>query len=54
MMMGGYTWGYMADQRGRRRVLIVSLTINGLFGALASLAPWFWLFLLLRLISGFG
>lgn len=54
MMIGGYLWGYLADQRGRRRVLVVSLAINGLFGGLASLAPWFWLFLLLRFISGIG
>uniref|UniRef100_A0A3Q4HQ47 Synaptic vesicle glycoprotein 2 n=1 Tax=Neolamprologus brichardi TaxID=32507 RepID=A0A3Q4HQ47_NEOBR len=52
MMVGGYMWGYLADQKGRRRVLIVSLTVNGLFGGLASLAPWFWLFLLMRFISG--
>ncbi|KAF7648998.1 hypothetical protein LDENG_00148750 [Lucifuga dentata] len=54
MMIGGYLWGYLADQRGRRRVLVLSLTVNGLFGGLASLAPWFWLFLLLRFISGVG
>ncbi|XP_041853710.1 synaptic vesicle glycoprotein 2C isoform X2 [Melanotaenia boesemani] len=54
MMVGGYMWGYLADQRGRRQVLVVSLTVNGLFGGLASLAPWFWLFLLLRFISGIG
>lgn len=54
MMLGGYMWGYMADQRGRRKVLVVSLAVNGLFGGLASAAPWFWLFLLLRFISGIG
>ncbi|XP_056271623.1 synaptic vesicle glycoprotein 2C [Pseudoliparis swirei] len=54
MMVGGYTWGYLADQRGRRRVLVVSLAVNGVFGGLASVAPWFWLFLLLRFISGVG
>ncbi|XP_037622159.1 synaptic vesicle glycoprotein 2B [Sebastes umbrosus] len=54
MMVGGYMWGYLADQRGRRRVLVVSLTVNGVFGGLASFAPWFWLFLLLRFISGIG
>lgn len=54
MMVGGYLWGYLADQRGRRKVLVVSLTVNGLFGGLASLAPWFWLFLLMRFISGIG
>ncbi|XP_058501371.1 synaptic vesicle glycoprotein 2B [Solea solea] len=54
MMVGGYVWGYLADQRGRRRVLVVSLTVNGVFGVLSSLAPWFWLLLLLRFISGIG
>lgn len=54
MMVGGYMWGYLADRRGRRSTLVVSLAINGLFGALSSLAPWFWLFLLLRFISGVG
>ncbi|XP_067091198.1 synaptic vesicle glycoprotein 2C isoform X1 [Osmerus mordax] len=54
MMVGGYVWGYLADQRGRQRVLVISLTVNGVFGALASLAPWFWLFLILRFISGVG
>ncbi|XP_056137607.1 synaptic vesicle glycoprotein 2C [Lampris incognitus] len=54
MMVGGYLWGYLADQRGRRQVLVMSLTVNGVFGGLASVAPWFWLFLLLRFISGVG
>ncbi|KAK1888456.1 Synaptic vesicle glycoprotein 2B [Dissostichus eleginoides] len=47
MMVGGYIGG-------RRRILVVSLTVNGVFGGLASVAPWFWLFLLLRFISGIG
>ncbi|KAK6290927.1 hypothetical protein J4Q44_G00386730 [Coregonus suidteri] len=54
MMIGGYMWGYLADQRGRQKVLVISLTVNGVFGALASFAPRFWLFLLLRFISGVG
>uniref|UniRef100_A0AAY5KCL3 Major facilitator superfamily (MFS) profile domain-containing protein n=1 Tax=Esox lucius TaxID=8010 RepID=A0AAY5KCL3_ESOLU len=54
MMVGGYLWGYLADQRGRQKVLVISLTVNGVFGALASFAPWFWLFLILRFISGIG
>uniref|UniRef100_A0A4W5PSY3 Synaptic vesicle glycoprotein 2 n=1 Tax=Hucho hucho TaxID=62062 RepID=A0A4W5PSY3_9TELE len=54
MMIGGYMWGYLADQRGRQKVLVMSLTVNGVFGALASFAPRFWLFLLLRFISGVG
>uniref|UniRef100_A0A8B9KPK5 Synaptic vesicle glycoprotein 2B n=1 Tax=Astyanax mexicanus TaxID=7994 RepID=A0A8B9KPK5_ASTMX len=54
MMLGGYMWGYLADLRGRQRVLVISLAVNGTFGAVASLAPSFWLFLLLRFFSGVG
>ncbi|KAI4873090.1 hypothetical protein NFI96_018779 [Prochilodus magdalenae] len=54
MMLGGYMWGNLADQRGRQRVLVISLAVNGTFGAVASLAPNFWLFLLLRFLSGVG
>lgn len=54
MMVGGCVWGVLADRRGRRSVLVVSLAVNGTFGAVASLAPTFWLFLLLRFFSGVG
>uniref|UniRef100_A0A8C1Q9J6 Synaptic vesicle glycoprotein 2 n=1 Tax=Cyprinus carpio TaxID=7962 RepID=A0A8C1Q9J6_CYPCA len=54
MMVGGYVWGYLADRRGRRSILVISLAVNGIFGAVASLAPSFWLFLLLRFFSGVG
>uniref|UniRef100_A0A8C6WWR7 Synaptic vesicle glycoprotein 2 n=2 Tax=Neogobius melanostomus TaxID=47308 RepID=A0A8C6WWR7_9GOBI len=54
MMVGGYAWGYLSDQRGRCGVLVVSLSVNGIFGALTCAAPTFWLFLLLRFISGVG
>ncbi|XP_041650910.1 synaptic vesicle glycoprotein 2C [Cheilinus undulatus] len=54
MMFGGYIWGYLADKKGRRRILVLSLTINGIFGGLSSIAPWFSMFLVLRFISGIG
>ncbi|XP_056307635.1 synaptic vesicle glycoprotein 2B [Danio aesculapii] len=54
MMVGGCVWGFLADRRGRRSILVVSLAVNGTFGAVASLAPTFWLFLLLRFFSGVG
>ncbi|CAJ1056162.1 synaptic vesicle glycoprotein 2C [Xyrichtys novacula] len=54
MMLGGYMWGYLADKKGRRQVLILSLTVNGLFGGLSSVAPWFSTFLVMRFISGIG
>ncbi|XP_067871469.1 synaptic vesicle glycoprotein 2C isoform X2 [Heterodontus francisci] len=54
MMVGGYVWGVLADLRGRQRILIFSLTVNGVFGAVSSLASNYWQFLLLRFISGIG
>ncbi|XP_069758870.1 synaptic vesicle glycoprotein 2C isoform X2 [Narcine bancroftii] len=54
MMIGGYVWGALADQKGRRRILILSLTVNGVFGAASSLASNFWMFLMLRFFSGVG
>uniref|UniRef100_UPI00398F7C3A synaptic vesicle glycoprotein 2C n=1 Tax=Pristiophorus japonicus TaxID=55135 RepID=UPI00398F7C3A len=54
MMIGGLVWGVLADLRGRQRILVVSLTVNGIFGAVSALASNYWQFLLLRFISGIG
>ncbi|CAM9909792.1 unnamed protein product [Lampetra planeri] len=54
MMVGGCVWGALADSSGRRKVLVYSLAVNGIFSALSSLAPNFLLFLLMRLGSGLG
>ncbi|XP_055955615.1 synaptic vesicle glycoprotein 2C isoform X2 [Patella vulgata] len=54
MMVGGYFWGSLADNLGRRSVLMWSLTVNGLGGLLSSTSQVFWLFLILRFISGIG
>ncbi|KAL4232718.1 hypothetical protein ACF0H5_007406 [Mactra antiquata] len=54
MMVGGYFWGSMADKFGRRSVLMGSLTLNGLGGLASSVSQVFWLFLLMRFVSGIG
>ncbi|KAI0209926.1 Synaptic vesicle glycoprotein 2C [Lamellibrachia satsuma] len=54
MMVGGYLWGTLADVVGRRTVLLWSLTMNALGGLASSFAHVYWLFLLLRVISGIG
>ncbi|KAK3098669.1 hypothetical protein FSP39_021811, partial [Pinctada imbricata] len=54
MMIGGYFWGSLADRHGRRAVLLGSLTVNGLGGLASSVSQVFWLFLLMRFISGVG
>lgn len=54
MMFGGYIMATWADITGRRRVLLLTLFINGIFGLSSSFAQSYWLFLTLRIISGFG
>ncbi|XP_052810133.1 synaptic vesicle glycoprotein 2A-like isoform X2 [Mya arenaria] len=54
MMVGGYFWGSLADKIGRRTVLMGSLTVNGLGGLVSSTSQVFWLFLIMRFISGVG
>ena len=54
MLFGSYIWGSMADIVGRRTTLVASLTISAVFGFISAFSPWFWLFVLLRLFSGFG
>jgi len=56
MMVGGWTWGSMADQAqfGRRKILVYSLAINAVFGLLSATAVNFYMLLALRFCSGVG
>eukprot|EP00057_Strongylocentrotus_purpuratus_P001895 XP_003723431.1 PREDICTED: synaptic vesicle glycoprotein 2C isoform X1 [Strongylocentrotus purpuratus] len=54
MLVGGYLWGSLADVRGRRQILIYSLSCNAFFGAASSVCQNFWLFLFMRFLSGVG
>ena len=54
MLFGSYIWGGLADITGRRQTLIVSLTVNGVFGGISSLSPNFYVLLLFRFVSGLG
>jgi len=46
--------GVLADRLGRKRILVVSLVIFGVFGAACSLAPDFETLLYLRFLQGIG
>lgn len=46
--------GFLADRFGRRIVLTVTLTIFGVFGGLAAIAPSFEILLLARFLQGVG
>ncbi|KAE8618272.1 hypothetical protein XENTR_v10009336 [Xenopus tropicalis] len=54
MMLGAFVWGGLADKVGRKKCLIISLTINAAFSFVSSFVQGYGLFLFCRLISGFG
>jgi len=54
MIVGGYSFGGVADVKGRRFVLMWSMSINGLFALASSFAYTYWLFLFFRFMSGIG
>ena len=54
MMVGGFLFGGAADVKGRRYILLWSMTINGLFGLLSGFAPNYGTFVFFRLLSGIG
>lgn len=54
MLFGAYFWGGLADIVGRRRTLVMSLGVSGLFGLVSAFSPNYTLFVILRFCSGFG
>ncbi|HEV7317901.1 MAG TPA: MFS transporter [Ensifer sp.] len=52
MLIGAVGFGRLADRIGRRRVLIVTVACDAVFGMLSIFAPNFELLLLLRLLTG--
>ena len=54
MLIGGYTWGALADQFGRKSCLFFSITMNGVFGLLSAFVEHSYTFGILRFLSGVG
>ena len=52
MLIGAIGFGRLADRIGRRRVLIVTVACDALFGTLSVFAPNFEILLVLRLLTG--
>ena len=52
MMVGAVMLGSLADKLGRKKCLIISLTINAAFAFLSSFVQGYGFFLFCRLISG--
>jgi VNT family MFS transporter (synaptic vesicle glycoprotein 2) len=53
VVVSSYMWGYLADTRGRKNILVVSLSISSLTTIICSIIPSSWLFIVLRFINGF-
>lgn len=54
MLIGSYFWGCLADIKGRKTVLIMTLLLDGFCGLISSISQVYWLFMLLRFFNGFG
>ncbi|XP_076258288.1 synaptic vesicle glycoprotein 2A-like [Rhynchophorus ferrugineus] len=52
VMFTSQIWGYLADTRGRRNVLLFSLISSSLISMICCIVPWAWLLILLRFING--
>uniref|UniRef100_A0A4W5KNY1 Synaptic vesicle glycoprotein 2Ca n=1 Tax=Hucho hucho TaxID=62062 RepID=A0A4W5KNY1_9TELE len=54
MMVGAFFWGGMSDKVGRRQCLLICMCVNGFFAFLSSFVQGYGMFLLCRVIAGFG
>lgn len=56
VLLGGIIFGTIADKYGRKLPLVIGITIQAVTSYIASLLPWFWVFLvdwfILALASG--
>ncbi|XP_028273590.1 synaptic vesicle glycoprotein 2C-like [Parambassis ranga] len=54
MMFGAFFWGGLSDKVGRRQCLLIAMSVNGFFAFLSSFVQGYSMFLLCRMVSGFG
>lgn len=53
LILSSHLWGFLADTRGRRSTMILSLLIATLATIASSLVSNFWLLVFLRFVNGF-
>uniref|UniRef100_A0A8C3AEN3 Synaptic vesicle glycoprotein 2C n=1 Tax=Cyclopterus lumpus TaxID=8103 RepID=A0A8C3AEN3_CYCLU len=54
MMFGAFFWGGLSDRMGRKQCLLISMSVNGFFAFLSSFVQGYSMFLVCRMVSGFG
>lgn len=52
MFVGAWAWGSIADRFGRRRVFLVTVLLDALFGIASALSPNYTLLLIFRFLTG--
>lgn len=53
MILSSHLWGFLADTKGRRRVIRPTILASFVVTLFSSFATNFWLILILRLLNGF-
>lgn len=53
VVVSSHLWGFLADTRGRKNVLLISMIASFITTLIASFIPQSWLFILMRFINGF-
>ncbi|XP_060525996.1 synaptic vesicle glycoprotein 2C-like isoform X2 [Cylas formicarius] len=52
VFVSSHMWGFLADTRGRKNVLVFCLISSSVLSLICSIVPWAWLFILLRFLNG--
>lgn len=53
IVLASHFWGFMADTRGRKKVIAPALCLSFLFTVISTFATSFWFILIFRFLSGF-
>jgi VNT family MFS transporter (synaptic vesicle glycoprotein 2) len=53
IILSSHFWGFLADTRGRKRVLVPALFLASAFSMISTLAKSFWTLSLFRFLNGF-
>ncbi|XP_058461564.1 synaptic vesicle glycoprotein 2B-like [Malaya genurostris] len=53
VIVSSHLWGFLADTKGRKKVIVPTLCLSFVTSALSSLATGFWSIVILRFLAGF-
>lgn len=52
VVSGSHLWGFLADTRGRKKMILINLTVSFIMTLISSVVPEDWVFMLLRYFNG--